>query len=139
MALGKNAKVDMLKKVPLFSGCSKSELGVLAVNADELMLPEGHVLAREGQPGREFFVLVSGTVRATKNARTIADLGPGEWFGEIALVTRGPRTATVTASTPVRVLVLTDRAFEQVVHEMPSIALKVMSVLGERLSADAQT
>lgn len=137
MALGKNAKVDMLRKIPLFTGCSKKELGVLAVNTDEVLLPEGRILAREGQPGREFFVLVSGTVRVTKGTRPLAELAPGEWFGEIALVTRGPRTATVTASTPVRVLVLTDRAFRQVVEEMPSIALKVMSVLGERLSADA--
>lgn len=139
MALGKNAKVELLKRVPLFEDCSKTELGQLATSADELPLPEGRVLAREGKPGREFFVLVDGTVRVSRGGRKLADLGAGDWFGEIALVTGRPRTATVTATTPVRVLVLTDRAFRRVVGEMPSIALKVMASLGQRLSADARS
>jgi voltage-gated potassium channel len=139
VALGKNSKIDLLKKVPLFAGCSKAELAELARQTDELAIGEGRVLAREGQSGREFFVLVDGTVRITKNKRKVADLGPGEWFGEIALITRGPRTATVTASSPVRVLVLTDRAFRQVVQRVPSIALKVLASVGERLGADARS
>ena len=138
MALGKNSKIELLRKVPLFAGCSKAELAELAMQTDELAIGEGRVLAREGQSGREFFVLVDGTVRITKNTRKLADLGPGEWFGEIALITRGPRTATVTASSPVRVLVLTDRAFRQVVQKVPSIALKVLASVGERLGADAR-
>jgi CRP-like cAMP-binding protein len=138
VALGRNSKIDLLKKVPLFAGCSKAELAELATQTDELALGEGRVLAREGQSGREFFVLVDGTVRITKNKRKLADLGPGEWFGEIALITRGPRTATVTASSPVRVLVLTDRAFRQVVQRVPSIALKVLASVGERLGADVR-
>jgi len=139
VALGKNSKIDLLRNVPLFAGCSKAELAELATRTDELTLGEGRVLAREGKPGREFFVLVDGTVRITKNGRKLADLGPGEWFGEIALITRGPRTATVTASSPVRVLVLTDRAFRQVVQRVPSIALKVLASVGERLGADARS
>ncbi|MFO7573252.1 MAG: cyclic nucleotide-binding domain-containing protein [Gaiellaceae bacterium] len=139
MALGKNAKVELLKRVPLFSGCSKAELGELARNTDELVLPEGRVLAREGKTGREFFVLVDGTVRITKGGRKLTELGAGDWFGEIALVTGGVRTASVTAATPVRVLVLSDRAFRRVVEEMPSIALKVLASLGERLSADERS
>ncbi|HSI97638.1 MAG TPA: cyclic nucleotide-binding domain-containing protein [Gaiellaceae bacterium] len=139
MVLGKNSKIDLLKKVPLFSGCTKAELAEIAIKADELALREGRVLAREGRPGREFFVLVDGTVRVTKNKRKLDDLGPGEWFGEIALVTGGARTATVTATSPVRVLVLTDRSFRHVVEEMPSIALKVLASLGARLGADARS
>jgi voltage-gated potassium channel len=139
VALGRNSKIDLLRKVPLFAGCSKAELAELARQTDELAIGEGRVLAREGQSGREFFVLVDGTVRITKNKRKVADLGPGEWFGEIALITRGPRTATVTASSPVRVLVLTDRAFRQVVRRVPSIALKVLASVGERLGADARS
>jgi CRP/FNR family cyclic AMP-dependent transcriptional regulator len=139
VALGKNAKVELLRGAPLFAGCSKTELRRLALSTDELALPEGRVLVREGKPGREFFVLIDGTVRVSKGARTLADLGAGDWFGEIALVTGAPRTATVTATSPVRVLVLDDRSFRRVVAEMPSIALKVMASLGRRLTADERS
>jgi len=139
VALGKNAKVELLKRVPLFEGCTKAELGELATSTDELALPEGRVLAREAKPGKEFFVLVDGTVRVSKGGRKLAELGAGDWFGEIALVTGEPRTATVAATTPVRVLILSDRAFRRVVEGMPSIALKVMASLGQRLAADARS
>lgn len=138
MALGKNAKVELLRRVPLFEGCSKAEVGELARSADELDLAEGRVLAREGSAGREFFVLVEGAVRVSRKGRKLADLRAGDWFGEIALLTGSPRTATVTATTPVRVLVLHDRAFRRVVEAMPSIALKVLASLARRLAADAR-
>lgn len=137
--LGKNAKVELLKRVPLFAGCSKAELRRLATSTDELALPEGRVLVREGRPGHEFFVLVDGTVRVAKGGRTLAELGAGDWVGEIALLTGAPRTATVTATSPVRVLVLDDRSFRRVVAEMPSITLKVLASLGERLAADVRS
>ena len=139
MALHRNTKIDLLKKVPLFSGCSKSELQQLASIADEIDLREGSALTREGQPGREFFVLIDGTVEVTQNSETIAKLGAGDWFGEIALLTKASRTATVTATSPVRVLVVTDRAFRQVVEATPSIAVKVLERVGERLAHDAQS
>lgn len=138
MALGRNAKIDLLKRVPLFAGCSKAELRQLALVADEIDLRDGHVLTREGRPGREFFVLVEGTVRVTRNDRKVTDLGAGDWFGEIALITDAPRTATVTATSPVDVLVITDRSFRRVVETMPSIALKVLACVGERLARDAK-
>jgi len=137
--LGKNAKIDLLKRVPLFAGCSKSELGALALTADELDLRNGYVLTREGQPGREFFVLVEGTVEVTQKGKRIGELGAGDWLGEIALLTKGPRTATVTSTSPVRILVITDRTFRRVVEEMPSIALKVLASVGERLGHDADS
>lgn len=139
MALGRNAKIELLKRVPLFAGCSKSELRELALTADEIDLRDGHVLTREGRPGREFFVLVDGTVRVTRKGRKISDLGPGDWFGEIALLTDAPRTATVTATSPVDVLVITDRGFKRVVETMPSIALKVLACVGDRLARDAKS
>lgn len=139
MALGRNAKIELLKKVPLFAGCSKSELRTLAMTADEIDLRDGHVLTKEGRPGREFFVLVEGTVRVTRGEEKIGDLGAGDWFGEIALLTHAPRTATVTATSPVDVLVITDRRFRQVVETMPSIALKVLASVGERLARDARS
>ena len=136
--LGSNAKIDLLKRVPLFAGCSRRELEALGGIADEIDLREGSTLTREGSAGREFFVLVEGTVSVLQQGEHIADLGPGDWFGEIALLTDLPRTAAVTATSPVRVLVVTDRAFRHVVEDMPSIALKVLESLGERLARDTQ-
>jgi CRP/FNR family transcriptional regulator, cyclic AMP receptor protein len=136
--LGRNAKVDLLKRVPLFAECSKAELDALALTADELDLREGTVLTREGKTGREFFVLIEGTVEVTRDGDKIAELEAGQWLGEISLLTRSPRTATATATSPVRVLVVTDRAFRQVVEQMPSIALKVLESVGERLGHDAE-
>ena len=139
MPLRRDAKIELLKRVPLFAGCSKSELRELAKTADELDLREGTVLTREGRPGREFFVLVDGTARVSKAGRKIAELRAGDWFGEIALITNSPRTATVTATSPVDVLVITDRRFRTLVETMPSIALKVLSCVGERLARDARS
>jgi CRP/FNR family transcriptional regulator, cyclic AMP receptor protein len=139
MALRRDAKIELLKRVPLFAGCSKSELRELAKSADELDIREGTVLTREGRPAREFFVLIDGTARVTKDGKTIADLGAGDWFGEIALITNSPRTATVTATSPGDVLVITDRRFHSVVETMPSIALKVLATVGDRLTQDARS
>ena len=139
MALRRDAKIELLKKVPLFAGCSKSELRELAKTADELDLRQGTVLTREGRPGREFFVLIEGTGEVSKKGKKIAELGPGDWLGEIALITDSPRTATVTATSPVDVLVVTDRRFRSLVETMPSIAMKVLASVGERLSHDARS
>jgi CRP/FNR family transcriptional regulator, cyclic AMP receptor protein len=139
VALRRDAKIELLKQAPLFSGCSKSELRAVARIADELDLREGTVITREGRPGREFFVLVSGTADVTKKGEKVAQLGPGEWFGEIALLTDSPRTATVTATSPVDVLVVTDRRFKEVVETMPSIALKILSTVSSRLAHDAHS
>ena len=139
MRLGKNAKIELLKRVPLFAGCSKAELREVALSTDEIDLRNGHVLTREGRSGREFFILVEGTASVTKDGEPIAELKGGDWFGEIALLTHRPRTATVTATTPVRVLVLTDRAFRRVVETMPRIALKVLASVGQRLDHDARS
>ena len=138
MRLGKNAKIDLLKQVPLFAGCSKAELREVALSTDEIDLRDGHVLTREGRSGREFFILVEGTASVTQEGKEIAELKQGDWFGEIALLTHRPRTATVTATSPVRVLVLTDRAFRRVVETMPRIALKVLASVGQRLDHDAR-
>jgi CRP-like cAMP-binding protein len=135
--LRKNAKVELLQGVPLFASCSKAELERIASLADELDLAEGATLIREGERGREFLVVVDGTVRVTKRGRTVRELGSGDFIGEIALISDVPRTATVTATSPVRLLVVTDRAFRGLIEEMPSIATKVLQSLGERLHADA--
>ncbi|MGL6278071.1 MAG: cyclic nucleotide-binding domain-containing protein [Gaiella sp.] len=135
MRLRKTTKVDLIARVPLFADCSKAELGKVAAAADELSLGAGAVLMREGERGREFVVLVEGTAAVEKAGTRVATLGPGDFAGEVALIADVPRTATVTAETPLRVLVLVDRAFERVIRENPSIAVKVLAVLGERLHA----
>ena len=137
--LRRDAKVELLKKVPLFADCSKAELRELAKSADELDLREGTVLTREGRPGREFFVLIDGTVMVTKDGKKVAELKGGDWLGEIALLTDKPRTATVTATSSVDVLVITDRRFRNVVESMPSIAIKVLGRVSERLTHDERS
>ena len=137
MRLHKDAKTDLLKNVPLFASCSKTELQRIASLADELDLADGATLIREGERGREFIVIAEGTVRVTRNGKTVRDLGAGDFIGEIALVADVPRTATVTATSPVRLLVVTDRAFRGLLEQMPSIAKKVLQSLGERLHAHA--
>ena len=137
MRLRKNTKVELLQAVPLFASCSKTELERIASLADELDLADGATLIREVERGREFLVIVDGTVRVTKRGKKVRELGAGDFIGEIALVSDVPRTATVTATSPVRLLVVTDRAFRGLIEEMPSIATKVLQSLGERLHADA--
>lgn len=137
MRIRKNAKVELLHAVPLFANCSKAELERIASLADELDLADGATLIREGERGREFLVIVDGSVRVTKRGKTVRDLESGDFIGEIALISDVPRTATVTATSPVRLLVVTDRAFRGLIEEMPSIATKVLQSLGERLHADA--
>ena len=134
MALRKDAKIDLIKQVPLFAQCSRKELAEVASIADEIDLPAGKELIREGGRGREFFVLLDGTVDVQKDGRRIRELKGGDFFGEIALVSDAPRTATVTTSSPVRALVVTDRSFRSLLRHSPSIQLKVLQALADRLT-----
>jgi CRP-like cAMP-binding protein len=133
--LSQNTKVEALRRVPLFEGLSKKELTELARATDELALGAGTVLCKEGALGHEFFVIVDGTVEVTKEGRPLATRGAGDFIGEIALLTTSRRTATVTATTPLRCFVLTDRAFRHVLDENRNVERKVMQVLAERLAA----
>jgi CRP/FNR family cyclic AMP-dependent transcriptional regulator len=137
MRLRKNAKIELLKTVPLFARCTRRELDALAAEADELAVPAGRALARQGERGRDFVVIVDGAADVSKNGRRVNRLGSGDFLGEIALVSGGPRTATVTTTAPSRLLVLSDRAFRRVVREMPSVQASILSALSERLQADA--
>lgn len=130
--LHRNEKVELIKRVPLFAGCSKGELEQIAHIADEIDLPEGKELTREGERGREFLVLLEGDADVTQDGQSINRLGSGDFFGEIALVEDRPRTATVTASSPVRALVITDRAFRQLLDEQPEIREKVLAAAAAR-------
>ena len=138
MKLRRNAKVDLLHRVPLFAECSQKELGRIATIADEISLPEGTKLIEEGKQGREFFVLIDGTVDIRRGGRKVAEIGGGSFFGEIALLTDAPRTATVIASSPARVLVITGQAFQRVLNETTTIRPKVLTALAERAGASTQ-
>ena len=133
MRLRKDAKVDLLRRIPLFSQCSRRDLGAISSIADEIDLKEGKELTREGRVGREFFVLIDGSADVRKNNRKVATLKGGDFFGEIALVHHAPRTATVTATSPVRALVIMERDFKRLLAEQPEIQRKVLVALAERL------
>ena len=136
MALRPNAKLNLLKGVPLFEHCSKKDLRKIAQTADEIDLRAGTILIQEGERGREFFVIVSGEVEVIRQGRKIASLGPGSFVGEMALLSRAPRTATVAAVTALDVLVITDRAFLELMNTIPELWLKVARALAERVDAD---
>src|SRR6188508_2642698 len=135
--LRRDAKVELLKRVPLFAGCSKQELRQVALLADELDVQEATVLTTEGERGREFFVLVEGVAEVRRKGRKMNTMTAGDFFGEIALVSQRPRTATVTVVSPARVLVVTDRAFRELMSKVPSIQLKVLAALADRVPADS--
>lgn len=133
-----NVKVEALKRAPLFEGLSKKELTELARVTEDLKIAPGTVLCREGRIGREFFVIVDGDAEVTKGGRKIATRSGGDFVGEIALLTTTTRTATVTATTPLRCFILTQSDFRRVLDENPSVQLKVMKALAERLAADTE-
>lgn len=135
--LRKNAKVELIKRVPLFSHCSKKELGLVAQIADEIDLPEGKTLMREGDRGREFFILVEGSADVRRRNRKVNTLEDGDFFGEIALVSQRPRTATVTTSSPVRALVVTEQSFRSLLKDAPDVQRKVLQALADRVAADS--
>jgi CRP-like cAMP-binding protein len=131
--LRKDAKLELLKSVPLFERCSKKELHEVASLADEIDLPAGRKLAAEGATGREFVVIVEGAADVHRKGRKINTLRSGDFLGEIALVTGAPRTATVTTTEPSHLLVVTSQAFKSLLRDSPSIQLKVLEALAARI------
>ena len=134
--LRKNAKIELIKRVPLFQELSARELGAVAALSDEIDLPAGRKLTNEGRSGKEFVIIVDGVADVTRGGKTINKLGPGDFLGEIALVTGRPRTATVTTRSPATLLVLSAQAFRSLLGTMPSIQAKVLNTLAARLPAD---
>jgi CRP-like cAMP-binding protein len=128
-----NTKVEALKRAPLFAGLSRKELTHLARVSEDLEIPAGTALCREGEIGHEFFVIVDGEVEVTRGGKRLAMRGGGEFFGEIALLEQTPRTATVTAKTPLRVFVLTDKDFRDLINESPAVERKVLRALARRV------
>jgi CRP/FNR family cyclic AMP-dependent transcriptional regulator len=135
MKLHKNAKVELIRKIPLFKHCTAKELAEIAAIADELDLKEGTALTHEGKAGREFFVIVEGTADVLMGGKWVNSVQQGDFLGEIALVTGRPRTATVKATSPVRVLVITARSFRRLLDRSPEIQRKVLLSMAERLAS----
>lgn len=126
-------KVEAISRVPLFAGCSKRDLRKIAAIADPIDLPEGQVLTRQGAPGREFFVLLEGAADVLQDGKRVATLGKGDFFGEAALISRRPRNATITTTTPVGLLVVTERDFRELLDTWPPIRGKILAALADRL------
>ena len=135
----KDLYLEHLGKVPLFSACSKKELQTIARASDDVAVPAGKVLVEEGKPGHEFFLIIDGNASVKRGKREIAKLGPGQYFGELALLDRGPRSASVIAKNDMEVLVLGQREFAGVIDEVPTLAHKLLTSMAQRLrEADAK-
>jgi CRP-like cAMP-binding protein len=128
----RDEKVELLRNVPLFAACSTKELRRIAAIADELAFREGKILTKQGGPGREMFILLDGTVKVERNGVQINQLGPGDFLGEGALVLRKPRNATITATSPLRALVITDANFNELLLADGRISGKVHETLAAR-------
>lgn len=131
----KSSKVEMLKNVPLFRGLSQRQVEQIARLADELEVPAGRRLASAGDTGHELFVIVDGQATVTTPSRRTIKLGPGEFFGEMSLIDGGPRSATVNAATPMKLLVIGHREFWELLNEAPPLTGKIMRALSQRLRA----
>jgi CRP-like cAMP-binding protein len=131
------SKTDLLKTVPLFAHCSGRELQSIASIADEVELPEGKVLTREGERGREFFIILDGAAEVSRKGDKVNTLGPGDFLGEIALLTHVPRTATVATVEPTRALVITGPDFRSLLRRVPEIQVNVLEALAQRLAPEA--
>lgn len=131
--MARDEKLDLLHRIPLFSGFDKRRLERLGMLADEVDVAAGKVLMRQGETGTDMMVLVRGRVAVERDGEQVNSLGPGDFFGEIALVDGGPRTATVTAAEPSTLLVITHRDFHSMMEEFPEVAGQVMNALANRV------
>lgn len=131
--MARDEKLDVLRRIPIFSGFDKRQLERLGMLADEVDVPAGKPLMRQGEIGSDMMVLVSGRVSVERDGQRLNTLGAGDFFGEIALLDDGPRTATVTTEEPTRLLVLNHREFHALMDEFPEVANQVLSALAHRI------
>jgi CRP-like cAMP-binding protein len=130
--LRRDAKVEWLSKVPLFASCSRRDLAAIAGLVREVELPEGHTLIREGGRAFSFFVLIEGTADVRRNNRRVATLKAGDFLGELALILHRPRTATVTLTSPARLLAVSAHNFQEFLAGSPAVQRKLLETLAER-------
>jgi CRP/FNR family cyclic AMP-dependent transcriptional regulator len=127
-------KIEALRKAPLFEGLSKKELGQLARVSEDMEIPAGTTLTKEGELGHEFFVIVDGQTEVKRKGKNLGTRGAGDFIGEIALLEEVPRTATVKAKTDLRVFVLTSKDFHHLLEESPNVERKVLRTLAKRVA-----
>lgn len=125
--------VDLLRTIPLFSACTNKELTAIASAGKHVSHDEGHVICREGETGFGLHAILEGETRVEIGGRTRRRLGPGAFFGEIALLDKGPRTATVVAETPVETFVLPFFSFRGLLKAQPALALKMLEETCRRI------
>ena len=133
MRVRQDEKIARLESVPLFSGLRRRELEKVARLCTRTDAAAGAVLCREGSAGHEFFVILEGTADVTIAGKTVNKMGPGDFFGELALLDAGPRVATVTASAPLIALVLTSSEFRTLLNDEPQVAVRLLPAIGQRL------
>jgi CRP/FNR family transcriptional regulator, cyclic AMP receptor protein len=129
----KDSHLDHLADVPLFAACSRKDLQKIAKASDEVDVTPGRVLVEQGRTGHEFFLILEGRATVRSNNRKVAELGPGQYFGELSLLDRGPRTASVVAETDMKVLVLGQREFLGVLDDVPGLSYKLLRIMAGRL------
>jgi len=135
MQVAQRERARLLGQVPLFSYCSQRELAKVAKLANELQLPAGHILIHEdAEVAYSFFVLVNGEAAVHRRQRRVATLGPGDCFGELSLILRRPRTATVTLTAPSQLLAISAHNFRPLLMTSPEIQFKLLEALAERLA-----
>lgn len=133
MTLTQDRRAQLLGACPLFRGLDGAGLAAVAAAAIEVEFPAERVIARQGEIGTGFFVVVAGSVRVVRDGTLVARLGPGEFFGELSVLDGGPRVAQVLAEEPTRCLALASWDFERVLREEPAVALSVLRVVAARL------
>ena len=132
--LRKDAKIELLRHVSLFAGCSKRELGEIALIADEIDFKPGKALIKQGEPGRQFYVILDGEVGVVRDGETLPQRGGTEFYGEISLVSGVPATATVTTRTATRALVISQRNFKTLLERSPNIQMRILRAFSARLA-----
>lgn len=132
MPLHKDVKAELIRSIPLFAGCTPDEIHEVAAIADEIDLREGKQLAKENTEGHEFVVIIEGTAAVSHGPEVVNRMGPGDWFGEVALLNGGPRTATVVATSPLHALVIEGHRFTQLMEHAPHIRAKIDRVMAQR-------
>jgi CRP-like cAMP-binding protein len=133
LLLRKDAKIELLKRVPLFAHCNKRQLTAVAQLADLVEVPAGTELMREGEFGREFLIFAEGAGEIRRKGRKIDTVGPGDFVGEMALLTGAPRNASVKTTADSTLLAVTGRAFDGLLDQSPDIQRRVLRALAERL------
>jgi len=130
-------KIEALGRVPLFAGCSRKDLEFLITRTDEVDVPAGQALIKQGKPGDTFYLLLDGQATVHVDGHDRPPMGPGSFFGEISILDRGPATATVVTSTPARLMVMSHAQFRDAIKANDQLLAQVMSAMAERLRRDS--